>query len=83
MRMLERLVTNEASGPDWPDAVARATQLVPDDVGTLDRWEVIASVAIGVQMLAVEQGILPSQVRDADVVEHVAAVLAAASKRPQ
>jgi hypothetical protein len=32
MRMLEKLVTNEATGSDWPDAVARATQLVPDDV---------------------------------------------------
>jgi hypothetical protein len=80
MRMLEKLVTNEATGSDWPDAVARATQLVPDDVGTLDRWEVVASVAIGVQVLATEQGITSSQVRDADVVEHVAAVLAAAQR---
>jgi hypothetical protein len=79
MHLLDQLVTNAAGGPDWADAVARATQLVSRDAAR-DRWEHTAVVSLMVDMTAKEQGISPAQVREQDIAEPLAAVRAAASQ---
>jgi hypothetical protein len=82
MRVLEKMVNNAATDPDWADAVARATQLVPRDEPIRDQWELTASVAVAVNLFAKDRGIPPSQVRHEDIAEPLAAAIAAASQPP-
>jgi hypothetical protein len=80
MRVLEKIVNNAAIDPEWADSIARATQLIPGDVVIRDPWELIAAVAVLVNVAAKDQGVPPSEVRLTDIAEPLAAAIAACSE---